>query len=153
MADIQQVWESQDGWKVLGLRYYVHQDFDKQPDISGAFDLVISARVLGAQIGQCIVNPLKNTNPLTMPLANGIGGSIKGQLDDWQGYLPDGQTKATWTRGGLGSARFLLTLDIDITVPIPIIGHTPIQVKGFHKPCTVLLHWDGTSKYIYMPVP
>jgi len=44
MANIQQVWESQDGWKALGLRYYVRPDFDKQPDISGAFDLVISAR-------------------------------------------------------------------------------------------------------------
>src|ERR1700676_802675 len=152
MADIQKGGESQHGWKTLGLRYYVHQDFEKQPDISGAFDLVISARVLGAQIGQCIVNPLKNGRP-TMQLGNGIAGSIKGQLDDWQGYLPDGQTEATWTQGGLGSARFLLTLDI-VTVPIPIIGKTPIQVKAFHKPCTVLLHWDaGQKKYTYMPAP
>lgn len=154
MAEIQQVWESQDGWKVLGLRYYVHQDFDKQPDIGTSFDLVISARVLGAQIGQCIVNPLQDTNPLTMQLIEGIGGTFKGQLDDWQGYLPDGQTKAGWAQGGLGTARFLLTLDVDITAPIPILGKIPIQVKAFHKPCTVLLHWDvGNKKYVYMPTP
>ena len=152
MKDIQQVWESQDGWKALGLRYFVHQDFDQQPDILKAFDLIISARVLGAQIGEVTVAPLANTNPIVMPLIGGIGGSIKGQLDDWQGFMPDGTSAASWTNGGLGSARFLLTLDIDIVVPIPIFGKMPIQVKGFHKPCVLLLHWNvATSRYTYMP--
>jgi hypothetical protein len=133
------------------LHYYAHQDFDQQPDISNAFDLIISARVLGAQIGQATAQPLKN-GPLTMQLVAGVAGSIKGQIDDWQGYLPDGKTTAPWTHGGLGSARFLLTLDIDVTVPIPLIGHTPIQVKAFHKPCIVLLHWDANKqRYTYMP--
>jgi hypothetical protein len=151
MADIQQVWEGHDGWKVLGIRYYVHQDFDKNPDITDAFDLVISARVFGPQIGQCIVDPLKNTNPLTMQLVGGVLGSIQGQLDDWQGYMPDGKTKGEWAAGGLGSARFLLTLDIDISVPAGPL-HIPIKVKAFHKPCTVLLHWNAqTKKYSYIP--
>jgi hypothetical protein len=152
MADIQQVWESEDGWKTLGLRYFVHQDFQKQPDISNAFDLIISARVLGAQIGQASLQPLQSTNNLSLQLIGGITGSIKGEINDWQGYMPDGKTKAAWNHGGLGSARFLLTLDIDIAVPVPIVGNLPIQVKAFHKPCVVLLHWSaGQKKYVYMP--
>lgn len=152
MADIQQVWESHDGWKALALSYFVHQDFDQQPNIANAFDLVMSARVLGAQIGQCTVQPLQNTNPLTLQLVGGIVGSIKGQLDDWQGYMTDGVTKAEWTRGGLGSARFTLTLDVDIMVRVPIFGPMPIQIKGFHKPCTVLLHWNSAEgRYAYLP--
>ncbi len=151
MADIQQVWESQDGWKVLGLRYYVHQDFAQQPDISNAFDLIVSARVLGAQIGEATINPLKN-GPVKLQLVGGVGGNIQGQVDDWQGYLPDGKTTAQWGAGGLGSARFLLTLDIDVSVPVPILGHVPIQVKAFHKPCVVLLHWNAAQKrYTYIP--
>lgn len=150
MTDIQQVWEGHDGWKVLGLRYYVHQDFDQQPDITNAFDLVISARVLGAQIGQAKVNPLKNTD-LSLQLVGGVAGSIKGQLDDWQGYKPDGITKGEWKKGGLGLGRFLLTLDIDVTVPVGPV-RIPVQVKAFHKPCTILLHWnDAQQRYVYMP--
>lgn len=145
MANIQQVWEGHDGWKALGLRYYVHQDFDKQPDISAAFDLVISARALGIQVGQAIVNPLKNTNPVDL---NCTIGAIKGQLDNWQGYKSDG-SKGDWGSGGLATAQFLLTLDVDVTVP-PFGGK--ISVKAFHKPCTVLLHWDSNSKrYVYVP--
>ncbi|HEY4441395.1 MAG TPA: hypothetical protein VGN14_13130 [Candidatus Elarobacter sp.] len=151
MADLHQVWESTDGWKVLRLDYFVHQDFDQQPDIGNAFDLVISARVLGAQIGQVILNPLGN-GPVTMALAAGMAGTIAGQIDDWQGYLPDGKTTAAWTAGGLGSARFTLTLDIDVRVKVPVLGQIPVQIKGFHKPCTVLLHWDAQQRrYTAMP--
>jgi hypothetical protein len=147
MADVHQVWESHDGWKALGLRYFVHQDFDKQPDISSAFDLVISARALGIQVGQAIVNPLQNTNPVDL---NCTVGTIRGQLDNWQGVGSDGKP-AAWTAGGLTQATFLLTLDIDITIP-PFGGK--ITVKGFHKPCTVLLHWDSqANEYVYMPTP
>jgi hypothetical protein len=151
MVDVHQVWQSEDGWKALGLHYFVHQDFDQHPDISKAFDFIISARALGPQIGQTTVQPLQNTNPLTVPLVEGVVGTIKGQLDDWQGYLPDGK-KGSWSQGGLGSARFVLTLDIDVMVPVPLLGRIPIQVKGFHKPCTVLLHFDAVKKrYVYMP--
>jgi hypothetical protein len=144
MADIHQVWEGHDGWKALGLRYYVHQDFDKQPDIGAAFDFIVSARVLGAQIGSKTVNPLANQK---IDLG-ATTGTISGEIDDWQGYR--GDTKAAWDAGQLTQARFLLVLDVDITLPPPF---GKVAVKGFHKPCAVLLHWDAAkNKYVYMPV-
>lgn len=147
MSDIHQVWESQDGWKALGIRYYVHQDFDIQGDIKDAFDLVVSARALGVQLGAATLDPLANTKDLNLnlPVAQ---GSIKGEINDWQGYKPDG-TKGPWIGGGLSQARFLLTLDVDVT--LPMVG-SKVQIKAFHKPCTVLLHWDGAkNRYVYLP--
>jgi len=143
MADLHQVWEGHDGWKALGLLYYVHQDFDKQGNIENSFDFVCSARVLGAQIGSVTINPLANKK-INL---NATLGLIGGNIDDWQGYK-DGQ-KAAWDAGGLTEARFLLVLDIDITLPFPF---GKVALKGFHKPCTLLLHWDAAQKkYVYMP--
>jgi hypothetical protein len=142
VANVLQVWEGNDGWSVLGLRYYVHQDFDIQPSIGGAFDFIVSARLLGAQIGSATVTPLQN-GPVNLNVTG--AGTIKGEVNDWQGYRADG-TPAAWNAGSLATARFTLTLDIDVTAPL--IGH--IVVKGFHKPVTVLLHWDAaTKKYVF----
>jgi hypothetical protein len=143
MADIHQVWEGHDGWKALGLRYFVHQDFAIQGDIGAAFDFIVSGRVLGAQVGSKTVKPLANQK-IDLGV---VSGSISGEINDWQGY--QGDTKAAWNAGKLTQARFLLVLDIDISLPAPL---GKVVVKGFHKPCTVLLHWDVTqSKYVYMP--
>lgn len=142
MADIHQVWEGHDGWKALGLRYYVHQDFDKQGNIENSFDFVCSARVPGAQIGSVTVNPLANKK-INL---NATLGLISGEINDWQGY--QGDAKAAWDAGKLTEARFLLVLDIDITLPFA----GKVTLKGFHKPCSVLLHWDDAAKkYVYMP--
>jgi hypothetical protein len=142
MPDIHQVWEGHDGWKALGLRYYVHQDFEKQGNIENSFDFVTSARVFGPQIGSVTVSPLANKK-INL---NATLGLISGEINDWQGYK-NGQ-KSAWDAGGLTEARFLLVLDIDITVHL----FGKVVVKGFHKPCTVLLHWDAEqNKYVYLP--
>ena len=143
MSDIHQVWEGHDGWKTLCLRYYVHQDFHKQPDIGTAFGFIASASVLGAQVGSVTVNSLTNRK---IDL-NATLGKIIGEIEGWQGYQND--DPAAWSGGKLTIARFLLVLDIDIALPPPF---GKVVMKGFHKPCTVLLHWDiNHNQYVYMP--
>jgi hypothetical protein len=145
VADIEQVWESQDTLiRNFGFHHYVHQDFDMQPDLTNAFDYILSIRVPLAQIGGCIVNPLKNVDPLPIKLLGGYfkpAGTIDGKLDDFQAYKADG-TKGKWTDPGLADVRFLITLRIDITVPI--FGKLKVDVS--RKPCTIPLFWDAATK-------
>lgn len=148
MADVVQVWQGYDQFGGCGLRYYVHQDFDEQPNIETAFDFITSIRLFGIQIGQCILKPLKNIDPLPLTWIAGVQlGTVDSKLDDWQGYKDD--VAAAWTAGGLTEARFLLTLIIDITVPF--LFHPKIKITVAHKPVSIPLHWDDASKKYAKP--
>ncbi len=146
MANRQQIWADYDGFEGFGLCYSVHQDFEQQREIDNAFDLAIWARIPGEQIGSIVLRPIKE-GPWTMKLLL-AQGSIGGELGHWHGVLPNG-SPGPWEQGGLFSARFDLTVRVE--VEIAEIGS--IRLPTIRKVVALALHWNPeTQRYVYVTI-
>ncbi|HEY9086116.1 MAG TPA: hypothetical protein VIN40_09330 [Candidatus Tyrphobacter sp.] len=146
MANRQQIWADYDAFENFGLYYSVHQDFEQQREIHAAFDIAISARIPGAQIGAVIVRPIKE-GPWAMNISY-AKGSIGGEVSHWHGVLPGGGP-GPWENGGLFSARFDLTVRVD--VEIDEIGS--VNLPTIRKTVALPLYWNvDTQRYVYVTV-
>jgi hypothetical protein len=146
MANRQQIWADYDAFENFGLFYSVHQDFEQQREVNNAFDLAIAARIPSVQAGSVILRPLKE-GPWAMKLGY-EKGSIGGEVSHWHGVLPDGSPGA-WEKGGLFSARFDLTVRVD--VEIDEVG--AIKLPTIRKVVSFPLHWNPeTQRYVYVTI-
>ena len=69
------------GAEIAAVRFYLSQDPMKP--VPKSLDLLISGRVIGAQIGSVNVSLLKDGN-ISLRLIDTIGGVIDGRIDDLQ---------------------------------------------------------------------
>lgn len=74
-----------------GFRFFIFQNLE-EADLKDAFEMQISARVFGAQIGHADIEPVKNQNITVDPDVPVPGiPPIMGRLDDWQAYDTNGK--------------------------------------------------------------
>jgi hypothetical protein len=77
-----------------GFRFFVFQDLS-DGDLQNAFEMQISARLFGAQIGHADIDPIKNEDVTVNPDLPVPGvPPIQGRLDDWQAYDANGRPVA-----------------------------------------------------------
>ena len=95
-----------------GFRFFVFQDLSNS-DLRNAFELQISARLFGAQIGHADVQPITNRDIIVdFDVPTPGVGPIHGRIDDWQSYRSAAGTALVpveWTDPDANLARLRIS--------------------------------------------
>jgi hypothetical protein len=109
------------GLHVATVGFFVSQD-DAKP-LPTAFELLVSLRLFGIQVGQTTVAPIAN-GPLSLPVGAGAYSStILGEIDDWRGLGADHQPVASADTSWSSAAAvgFRVVAKADVTIPLDLI--------------------------------